>query len=68
MGAGLAAGLLASWASSRVLASALYQVEPSDPVTFASVGALLAAVAAAASLWPAWRASRVDPVSVLSGE
>lgn len=68
VGAGLAGGLLASWASSRVLASALYAISPSDPATFAAVGALLALMAAAASLWPAWRASRVDPVAVLGGE
>lgn len=66
--AGLAAGLVASWGSSRFLESALYGIAPSDPATFTGVAALLAAVAAVASLFPAWRASRVDPVSVLNRE
>jgi ABC-type lipoprotein release transport system permease subunit len=43
-------------------------VEPSDPLTYAAVGFTLAAVATLAALLPAWRASRLDPVLVLSRE
>jgi ABC-type lipoprotein release transport system permease subunit len=43
----------------------LFDITPSDPVTLAAVAAGLFGVAAAASLLPALRATRVDPVSVL---
>jgi ABC-type antimicrobial peptide transport system permease subunit len=43
-------------------------VTAADPATFAVVAALLTAVAAMASLVPAWRASRVDPVIALKSE
>jgi len=65
---GLAVGIAAAAASSKVLASVLYQVEPSDPLTFVFVGGTMLAVALLASLLPAWRASRVDPVRVLSAD
>jgi predicted permease len=66
--AGLAVGLLAAFASAGALASALYKVEPTDPVTFALVALTLLAVAVLAALAPAWRASRLDPVAVLRGD
>jgi predicted permease len=66
--AGLALGLGAAAASSRVLRSALFGVEPSDPATFVLVGGTLLLTAVVASLVPAWRASRVDPVQVLGTE
>jgi len=43
-------------------------VTASDPLTFASVAAILGAVALLASLVPAWRATRVDPIAVLRCE
>jgi ABC-type lipoprotein release transport system permease subunit len=46
----------------------LHDVRPSDPMTFAAVGAGLAVVAILASLVPAWRATRVDPVVALKAE
>jgi predicted permease len=65
---GLGFGLLAASLSTDALSAVLYQVEPSDPTTFIGVTAALLAVASAAALLPAWRASRVDPVQVLNGE
>jgi putative ABC transport system permease protein len=66
--AGLAVGLPAAWLLSRVLASLLYEVSPRDPVTFAAVTAVLGVVALTACAVPAWRATRVDPVTVLRTE
>ncbi len=65
---GLVLGLTASLVTSRVLASLLYGVTPSDPLTYAAVALLLAAVALLASYLPARRAARVDPVIALRSE
>jgi predicted permease len=65
---GLLAGLALSYAGGGILEVILYGVEPRDPVTFASVAALLSVVAIAATLIPARRASRVDPVEALKAE
>jgi len=53
---------------SRLLGSMLVGVSPNDPVIFASVAGLLAAVALAGVYLPARRAARVDPVRALAGE
>ncbi len=58
---GLALGAAASLALTHGLAGFLYGVAPNDPATLAAVALLLLTVAAAASLLPALRASRVDP-------
>jgi predicted permease len=63
--AGIAAGTLAAFAVTRVLSRLLYDVTPTDPLTFAAAAALLVAVAALACYIPARQASRVDPVSIL---
>jgi predicted permease len=65
---GLFVGLLGSAAAVRLIRSMLYQTEPLDPSVFASVTALLLAVATLASLIPAWRASRLDPIKALRTE
>jgi predicted permease len=67
-GLGLMIGLTADWASTRVLSKLLYGVTPFDPVTLATVSLLLIGVALFASLIPALRASRVDPVHALRSE
>jgi putative ABC transport system permease protein len=46
----------------------LHDVSPLDPATFAAVGIGLSMIAAVASLVPAWRATRVDPVIALKSE
>jgi len=66
--AGVALGLLGAFALTRLIRSQLYAVEPTDPATYVLVAALLAAVALAATLVPALRASRVDPAVALRAE
>jgi predicted permease len=66
--AGLAAGLLASVAATRALASLLYGVSAFDPPTFLAVAGLLLAVSALAIAVPAWRAASVDPMAALRHE
>ena len=66
--AGLAGGLAGAFALNRLIASLLFGVQPSDPVTITGVVLTISLVAAVASLLPAWRASRVDPLVVLRDE
>jgi len=65
---GLLGGLAGSAAAVRLIRSMLYQTEPLDPLVFASVAALLLAVATLACILPAWRASRLDPIQALRTE
>jgi putative ABC transport system permease protein len=62
---GIAAGTIAALASARVIRTLVFGVSASDPATLAAVGATLALVALIASLVPAYRASRLDPVKIL---
>jgi predicted permease len=65
---GILAGLAGAAVLSRVMASMLFGVSTTDASTFAAVPALLAAVAFAATLIPAWRTTRVDPMVALREE
>jgi len=67
-GAGVAAGIVGAMFATRLLGSALYDVHPLDPLTFASVVGTLLAVALLASFVPARRATRVDPMQALRAE
>jgi len=63
---GLAVGLAAAVALSRVTASLLFGVRPTDPVTYVAATVLILAVAAAAIVGPARRAVRIDPAAALN--
>jgi ABC-type antimicrobial peptide transport system permease subunit len=62
---GVALGLAGALATTRLLASLLFEVQPTDPATLAVVSLVLILIAAAASWMPARRAMRVDPVEAL---
>jgi len=62
---GIAIGLAAAYGLTRLMASLLFDVKPNDPLIFASVAVLLAAIASLASYIPARRALRIDPVIAL---
>jgi putative ABC transport system permease protein len=65
---GIALGLVASFAVTGVIASLLYNITPTDPVTFAGSALFLIAVAGLASYVPTRRAMAVDPVVALRSE
>jgi predicted permease len=62
---GIGAGAVAAMGSAKVLERLVFGVSASDPLTLAAVAGILAIVALLASLVPAFRASRVDPLTVL---
>jgi ABC-type lipoprotein release transport system permease subunit len=62
---GLAVGTAAALALTRVMEALLFGIGARDPMTFAGVGVLLLGVSLVASLVPAYRATRVDPVIAL---
>jgi putative ABC transport system permease protein len=65
---GAAAGLAGAFATTRLVASLVKNVEPNDPVTFALVTIVLLAAALIAAYLPARRAARVDPMVALRAE
>jgi predicted permease len=65
---GVVIGLIAAFASTRFIANQIYGISPTDPLTFAEITFLLLAIATVASLVPASRASRVDPLKSLREE
>jgi predicted permease len=65
---GLSCGLAAALMMTRVVARLLFSVEPTDPITYAAVVTVLAAVAALACLAPARRAAAIDPMRALRAD
>ncbi|MGH7468166.1 MAG: ABC transporter permease [Longimicrobiales bacterium] len=65
---GVAVGLLAAAALTRVLESLLFQIDSRDPLTFSLVPAVMLTVSALAVYWPARRASAVSPLQALRGD
>ncbi len=65
---GIALGVLGALALTGVMSSLLYEVNAADPLTFVIIAALLTGVALAASFVPAFRATRVDPLTALHYE
>jgi putative ABC transport system permease protein len=65
---GVAIGTLAALAASRVLATFLFAVTPSDPATYAAVAVVLCCAAGLASYVPARRATHLDPIAALRPE
>jgi predicted permease len=65
---GVAAGLLAAWVASSLIASTLYGINAHDPATTAGAALLIFLVAGAAALLPARRAARLDPMVALRHE
>lgn len=65
---GIALGLIASWAASKLVASLLYQTRPFDPAAFGASVAALAIVVGVASYLPARRAAKIDPIQALRAE
>jgi ABC-type antimicrobial peptide transport system permease subunit len=66
--AGLVLGLVMAGVASRLLTSLLFDVSPTDVMTYASVAALLSVVGVAAAMWPARRAAHVSAATALRYE
>ena len=65
---GLTLGLAGAVGVGRLLRSMLFQTGPTDLITLIAITVLLVGVAIAACLWPAWQATRLDPVTALRYE
>ena len=65
---GVGCGLVLAWLFRGTMASLLYGIEPGDGTTFVAATVGLLGIALAAILWPAYAATRVDPLSCLRSE
>ena len=67
-GVGLLIGLAAAWETTHFIASFLFGTKPNDPLAISLAVGILIAAALAAGYTPAWRASRIDPMTALRHE
>jgi putative ABC transport system permease protein len=65
---GVVVGLAGAWFSTRLVESMLYDVEPTDPLTFSTIPIVLLVVGVVATLIPALRATRIAPTEALREE
>jgi ABC-type antimicrobial peptide transport system permease subunit len=65
---GIGAGLAAAFALTRLAASLLYELKPTDPITFTAAALLLTIIALASGFIPARRAASIDPIHALRHE
>ena len=65
---GIALGAAGAFAVTRLMQDLLFGVEAADPVTFGTTAIIMAGAAVLASLIPALRATRIDPIKVLKAE
>lgn len=68
VGAGLAIGVAGALALGPLVASMLFQTSPREPASLIAAGSVLLLTALVASAWPAWRASRTDPLVALRAD
>ena len=62
---GIGLGILAAFVLTRSLGNLLYKVSPHDPLAFGAAFAVIMIASLAACFFPAWRATRIDPVQAL---
>ena len=67
-GLGVGAGLIGAFGITRVISTLLYNIEPTDPISFGGVAVFLGLMAVVASYVPARRATAVDPIVALRNE
>jgi ABC-type antimicrobial peptide transport system permease subunit len=65
---GLGIGLVGAFLLTRFIQGMLYGIAPADPVTYVVTAGVILGVGLLASLWPASRASRVDPMIAMRAE
>jgi putative ABC transport system permease protein len=62
---GILLGLIGTFVLTRIMSTQFYEISPSDPTTLLAASVTLLLIAALATFLPAWKATRVEPVSAL---